>query len=325
MKGVADEQLRASVIIPTTGRRGTLDTTLHTICQQDLDDAYEVVVVENTRGRPRLGHLQLVETETGVSVRHVHEPSQGLHHARHRGARVARADLLVYVDDDVIVHPGWLRAMIEPFQEEPVAIVGGKVAAHWQDQPPAWVSELPALYLSLLDLGDERVDLAWPSGVLGCNMAVRRQILWEVRGFNPDAVGQGRAKWLRGDGETGLHRKVFAAGYRVVYNPEAWLHHVIPPERLTTDYFLERAMIHGISSSYSGIRESPTILRVLARGTAYAAKSLVLNIQAATARDGTQRLERRIAARFWWARSIHHVRGAIDRSLRRHVLRSDYL
>lgn len=39
-------------------------------------------------------------------------------------------------------------------------------------------------------------------------------------GFNPDGM-EARLIWLRGDGEAGLHKKIYEAGYKAIYTPQA--------------------------------------------------------------------------------------------------------
>jgi len=246
-----------SVIIPTYDRpQYALDAVRSVIAQRDIDSpGFEVIVVENNP-QPKLeSQIGNLSAATSVPLRHVHEARPGLHEARHRGATEARGDLLAYVDDDVLAPPDWLRALIEPFSDSAVAIVGGPVRPRWEATPPAWLDQFPASYLSLLDEGDEVCDLTYPEGAYGCNLAVRRTVLYEVGGFNPDAMGWDRRQfWLRGDGETGLHLRVADAGYRVSYQPSATLEHRIPAERLTARAFRRRGLMVGLSHSFADLR-----------------------------------------------------------------------
>jgi hypothetical protein len=58
----------------------------------------------------------------------------------------------------------------------------------------------------------------------------------------------------RGDGETALSLAVMGKGYRSVYEPKATVYHRVPHERLTIEYFCQRAFNQGISDSYTEIR-----------------------------------------------------------------------
>lgn len=248
--------LRVSIIIPTYGLSKYLNQALSSVQLQECDgEEYEIIVVDNSPSGTVRDVVEEANRNGPHPVRYVREPHVGLHNARHAGAREARGEILVYIDDDVVVHPEWLAAMVRPFDRPEVGCVGGKVIAKWEREPPEWWSQFHPGYLSLLDLAAEQIELKRQQAVHGCNMGVGRSVLYEVGRFSPDAVGDHRYIWLRGHGETGLHKKIYNAGYKVTYEPQAWVYHQIPASRLTPRYFYWRAFIQGISDSYSRVRE----------------------------------------------------------------------
>ncbi len=262
-----------------------------------------------------------------LPLRCVPEPAPGLHEARHRGAREAKGDLLVYIDDDVRVCAGWAAAIVAPFTDPGVACVGGPVAAVLEGEPPPWLDQFDSWYLSALDLGPERRELRWPEGVNGCNLAVRRRALLAVGGFNPDAFADPAMVWLRGDGEGGLQRKFRDAGLRVFYEPAARVGHLIPHARLTPEAFVRRARLEGISASFTALRERSFAGRYRA--------AVVLGAARALARAGRRRATalalpgRAVRARadmaFHLAFAAHHLRALTSVRLRAHVGRPSFL
>ena len=120
---------------------------------------------------------------------------------------------------------------------------------------PPWVAQFDIAYLSLLDFGDQTRELRFPECVWGCNMAVRREVLYSVGGFNPDGFGDRRLIWLRGDGECGLQEKISNRELRIIYEPRAWVYHRIPASRVTPQYFYRRLFDDGIMHSYIRIRK----------------------------------------------------------------------
>lgn len=316
-----------SVIVPTYGRPAYLKDNLISLLQQDFPpEQYEIIVVDNKPAKVRQ-IVQNLELEWQRSIRYVEEPNVGLHNARHAGAKAAQGETLVYVDDDVIVHSGWLRAILEPFQDPLVAIVGGKILPKWEAQPPEWLSQFPRGYLSLLDLGEERQELRWPEGVYGCNMAIRRSVLYEVGGFNPDAMGDRRLIWLRGDGETGLHKKVYDAGYKVMYEPQAWLYHRIPSERLEAKAFYNRGLMVGLSWSYSYIRNTGGrrffALRIICR--AFLAFLRVMGCCMKAVFQPNRRVRCISDAWLWYGYGAQHLYVAINPQVRAFLLTDSYL
>jgi glucosyl-dolichyl phosphate glucuronosyltransferase len=288
---------------------------LASLIQQEFPaDNYEIIVVDNKPTGEVRKVVQELEQDQQRSIRYVEEPKVGLHNARHAGAREARGQILVYIDDDVIVHPNWLSAMVAPFANPQVGCVGGKTVPRWETvEPPNWLSLFPDGYLSLLDLGEESKDLNWPETAYGCNMAVSRSVLYEVGGFNPDDIGDRKLIWLRGDGETGLQRKIYDAGYKVVYSPHAWLYHRIPAARLKAEYFYWRAFTQGISDSYTLIREDPSKLRMIRH---------TVGCFLRVAREYWRSIGN---AWYWYGRGQHQLRAALDRKVYRYVLQDTYL
>lgn len=316
----------ASVIVPTYDRPSYLQDALVSLLQQDFpSSSYEIIVVDNKPTGEARKIVQELEQDEHRSIRYVEEPKVGLHHARHAGAREARGKILVYVDDDVVVHPNWLSAIVAPFADPQVACVGGKTVPRWETGgPPKWLSLVPdaEARLSLLHLGEEAKELSWPEIAYGCNMAVKRSVLYEVGGFNPDGIGDRRFIWLRGDGETGLQKKIHDGGYKVMYSPQAWLYHCIPASRLTPEYFDWRAFIQGISDSYTHTRQRPSkqrILRHLVGCLLRALRSYIRSIK--EPKGGPARRK----AWYWYGRGQHQVRVALSRELCRHVMQDTYL
>ena len=317
--------LPASVVVPTYRRPEYVSDAVRSIRAQEFpSEGYEILLVDND---PDRGGAPVVE-ESGQSgacaIRCVHELRNGLHNARHRGAREARGEILVYVDDDVIVHPGWLAAMLEPFADPAVACVGGKVVPKWEAQAPDWVSQLPEWYLSLVDFGDKTRELT-TEFVSGCNMAVRRDVVYELGGFHPDSFGDPRLIWLRGDGEAGLLRKIRAAGYKVIYEPRAWLYHRVPASRLTPEYFCTRAFRQGISDSFTVIREYAH-MRKRHRMLRHAARCFATAVRYwLSARGQHSDMALKTSAHYWYGKGQHQLRVALSRELREHVFEETYL
>jgi cellulose synthase/poly-beta-1,6-N-acetylglucosamine synthase-like glycosyltransferase len=303
------------------------DTLISLLQQEFPSEQYEIIVVDNKPSAEVHRIVQELEEKWQRSLRYVEEPKVGLLNARHTGAKRARAEILVYVDDDIIAPPGWLNAILEPFKHPLVAVVSGKIVPKWEVQPPGWLSQFPSSYLSLLDLGDETQELSWPKGVYGCNMAVRRSTLYEVGGFNPDVIGDRRLIWLVGDGETGLHKKICEAGYKVMYTPRAWLYHRIPPERLRVRAFCNRGLLEGLCWSYIHIRNTGGqglfALRTTRRAFLAFMRAISCCIRAVFQRN--RRVRSISDAWLWYGYGMQHLYAVIDPRLRAFLLKDSYL
>jgi glucosyl-dolichyl phosphate glucuronosyltransferase len=254
--------MRATVIIPTFGRPASVKAAMGSLLAVDpLASDVEVLVVDNNSDEALRGDVRAACTSAGDPVRYVAEPSPGLTAARHRGAREARGDILVYIDDDVQVSAAWLRAILAAFGDEQVGIAGGPSIPLFTCSVPAWLWDFfeaspyggwSCGWLSLLDIGKplDSIDPVW---IWGLNFAIRRNVLDRLGGFHPDLVPAPLQRW-QGDGETGLSLKAKAAGVKCVYAQEALLQHVIGPDRLTPEYFARRAFYQGVCDSFTRIR-----------------------------------------------------------------------
>ena len=146
--------------------------------------------------------------------------------------------------------------------------MGGKVLPKWEGAVPQWVESFKNEtqfgwtlgYLSLLDFGNTPKEIPGKF-VFGCNFSVLKDVLIDCGGFHPDGMPDELIQY-RGDGETALAQTIQARGYKTMYEPKAVVHHRVPPERLTIEYFCHRAFNQGISESYAEIRHQHGLDRI---------------------------------------------------------------
>jgi glucosyl-dolichyl phosphate glucuronosyltransferase len=239
--------MEISVIIPTYNRSALLELTLESLKALTYPlNNYEIILVDN--GSTDQTH-EIIKAfmSDHANAKYVYEQNPGLHSARHAGAKAAQGEILLYIDDDVIAHKDLLQEIIKLYDNKDVGCVGGKILPRWEEKPPDWIHKMPKSYLSILDDGDQVKEIKW---IYGCNFSIRKKLLFELGGFNPDSFGDPKMWWYRGDGEIGLLRKVRGAGYKILYNPKAIVNHFIPNSRITLEYIRERAFKDGIEASF---------------------------------------------------------------------------
>lgn len=240
-----------SVILPTYKRADSALECLASLQTQTFGD-FEVVVVDNGVETVVREMVERFGAAATFSLKYVPEARLGLHYARHAGARAAKADILVFTDDDATVDEGWLEAYARAFKEHPeIAGATGPANPVWEELAPAWVENMMGEnghlgFLSLVGEGPNYYS-SLDQQFYGVNMAIRRKTLFDVGGFNPESYGD---IWL-GDGETGLSHKVHRQGGIVAYVPDAIVWHHIPGQRLTIDYYRRRIANQGAADCYS--------------------------------------------------------------------------
>jgi glycosyltransferase involved in cell wall biosynthesis len=104
---------RVSVIVPARNASATLDATLAALAAQDIEDAYEVIVVDDGS----TDTTAELAGGAGAGVELVRGPGSGPGPARNAGTAHARGALLAFTDADCRPQPGWLRAGIEALAE----------------------------------------------------------------------------------------------------------------------------------------------------------------------------------------------------------------
>ena len=200
----------ASIIVPTRKRAAYLDVALASIAPQAAATGTELLVVDDGPD------AATAATARRHGARYVaHEASRGLNAARNTGIDEAAGELLVFVDDDVAVRPGWLAALLQAdaHAEPDVGVLTGPIHARFEDHRfRSCGREGPPITSQELGDDDRDVPHAW-----GANMTVRRS--WVQRAGRFDETRE-----LYGD-EQEWQARLRAAGGRIRYVGAAALDH----------------------------------------------------------------------------------------------------
>src|SRR3954469_12333454 len=166
----------ASIVVPTRDRAPYLAVALDSLVPQAQAAGAEVLVV-----------LDGVDAASAAVARQrgartvSHARTRGLNAARNTGIDETGGDLVVFVDDDVEVRPGWLEALLGAAGELPdVDVFTGPVFARIEDHAFRSCGR-EGLPQTFLDLGPDDVDAphAW-----GANLAIRRSAFEHVGRFD---------------------------------------------------------------------------------------------------------------------------------------------
>jgi len=202
----------ASIIVPTRRRADYLNVALASIAPQAADAGAELLVVDDGPDE----ETRRVAARHGA--RYVVNPSdRGLNSARNTGIDAAHGELLVFVDDDVAVAPGWLAALLDAdaHADPDVGVLTGPIRARFEDHPlRSCGREEPPVTTQDHGPCDRDVEHAW-----GANMTLRRSALARVGRFDESAEIDGA-----GD-EQEWQERLRAAGGRIRYVAAAALDH----------------------------------------------------------------------------------------------------
>lgn len=308
-----------SVVICTLDRPDLVRAAVKSLRAQTIAPSqFEVIVVDNGTGEVARDLADL--SAVLPNLRLIHEPTTGLSHARNRGTTEARGTAVLFMDDDALAEPdllcNHLRHLSAPHR--PVG-TGGRIYLRWPDERPAWLPRALESYYSALDLGDEARPMRFPEYPYGANMAVRRDALLEVGGFDI-ALGRHGTNLLSGEEKDLFLRLSHGAG-QVDYVPDAVVHHCVLPERTEPRWLLRRSWAQGRTDVAMGAvidgRPRP-IPHALARSALHLGRALrhgsaVAGI-ALTRGGAAERMHQASLALRWLGAAYEGVRRAVRRS-----------
>jgi GT2 family glycosyltransferase len=188
-------QHAACVVICTRDRAEPLARCLASLREQTLLPS-EVIVVDNASRDARTR-----DAAAAAGATCVREDRPGLDYARNAGARAARAPIVAYTDDDVMLHPQWLERLVAAFDRPEIAAVTGLVLpaelateaqqhfeTHWSFGRGYLRRDHDAASFAAQS---DAVFPAWEIGA-GASMAFRREMFDRV-GLFDERLGAGRA------------------------------------------------------------------------------------------------------------------------------------
>ena len=247
-----------SVIIPTYNGLDMLRKSLPTWFEQTLPkEEYEIIVVDN---RSTDDTRQYVES---LLLKHknliyLYEPKPGATNARHAGAHIAKGDYLVFADNDGLFNRECLAEILKMYYSNKDCVaVACKIDIQWDGKEPEWI--VPYKYLlGQLNYGKEiRYDNRNRFYLNGGLMSVRKKEFERLGGFNPDLKG----RYLIGDGDLGLVRKLHAEQALIGWTPYAHMWHM---QMVAKHGSVQGIALHfynnGIADSYDKYRRQGFIM-----------------------------------------------------------------
>ena len=211
-----------SVVIPTMGR-DILIRTLESLAAAEGFDRLEVFVVGRVTGEAVANRLrELCAQHSMIHHLDIQFATGDSSRKKNAGAAQARASLIAFLDDDVVVASDWPRRICEPFVDDRVGLVSGPSLV---PEDINRVGRLAGLALSSRAAGyvaeryrrnrEEGYSINWDR-VIGCNAAYRREAFTAMGGFPAD--------FYPGEEMIAAYRTE-QAGWKLVFAPAAWVQH----------------------------------------------------------------------------------------------------
>ena len=223
-----------SVVICTRDRPDLLSSCLRHLGALEYP-RFEIVVVDNAPSTDAT--REVVRAFQGPpAVRYEREDRPGVANARECGCRTATADIIAFIDDDMVPARGWLTETARGFEAaERVGSVNGTILPGqletpnqlWFEQFAGWGKGFHDQTFSLQrpTPGDPLFPYTVGRYAGGGNFAVTREALVRTGGFDR-ALGTGTLAW--GGEDLDIALKIIEAGFSIHYRPSAYVFHFHP-------------------------------------------------------------------------------------------------
>jgi hypothetical protein len=238
--------IKISVIICTYNpREEFLRRTLEGLRNQTLPlDQWELLLIDNASPVPLIGRCDI---SWQPHARHLLEGKLGKLNAWLLGMREARADILLFVDDDNVLAADYLEQVLAIGNQWPfVGAWGGSIIPEYESPLPAWVGD-DAWRITVVDVKEDvwsnlREGYTIPCGAGLCVRRPVAQKYLERCRLNPVSARLDRAgKGLGGYGDIDLVHCALDIGLGAGQSPRLRITHLIPSSRLALDYFVRHA------------------------------------------------------------------------------------
>lgn len=216
-----------SIVIPVCDRVQHTMRCLAALAESTPYDLYEVIVVDNGSSDGTREFLSTLEGDVTVIA---NPANVGFARSRNQGARRARGEYLLFLDNDTLPQPGWLQALLDVAERDRrVAVVGAKLLSPddtiWhagiallEDAPyPISPVHLHRQEPANAPAANEEREVA---AVTGACLLIRADVFREVGGFDEG--------FLDGYEDVDLCLRVREQGHRIVYTPASVLYHLEP-------------------------------------------------------------------------------------------------
>ncbi len=199
-----------SVIVALYNEEENLELCTQALFRQSYPaDRFEIILVDDGSedDSPRICREIVARRGDRLpAIRHLPIEHAGLSVGRNSGIAASRGDLIAFIDADATADERWVEAIVEAFEDESVAVIGGRI------DPLNAESRLAHFFAAI------HYDR---SAVIGCNMAYRPEVFRRVGGFCPVFT-------YRGDEANLLRRIRNETDFKIEHVEAARVDHALP-------------------------------------------------------------------------------------------------
>lgn len=227
--------LEVVVGVVTFRRRECLERLLPVLTRQCANLGAEILIVDND---PLGSAKSVIDRWHNLSIRYVREDRPGLATVRNRALDEARnADLLIFIDDDVVPSPEWLEHLVNCWRLWPCSAVTGPVRWVLPARADPWLYASGAFNRQIRETGTEQTG------------AATNNLLLDVAAINLLGLRFDERFGFSGGEDTMFSHELIHLGGVIRWCDEAEVAEIVPETRSNRRWALRRAFRAGTTWS----------------------------------------------------------------------------
>ncbi len=201
-----------SVIVPVYNAEKTICQCMDALTHQSWPrKLYEIIVVDDGSEDKTASLLK------NYPAKYLYQDNSGPAAARNNGADEAVGNIILFTDSDCVPDKEWIRQMVKPFEDAAIIAVKGA----YRSKQSSLVSQFVQLEF------EERYEMLKKAKSIDMidthSAGFRRKVFLEMEGFDTSFPAANNE-------DTELSYRMSRDKYRMVFNPEAIVHHLRHPD-----------------------------------------------------------------------------------------------
>lgn len=207
-----------SIIIPTRNRSEIIDVCL-TALSAEVQSNTEVLIIDTSSSDT----TELIVSKYPKFKYHfLGDIPYSMVTSRNYGMKVAKGEIIIFIDDDCIVQKNWLSSLTTPFIDPYVLATGGRIIYH------PWKIPNRGEPIVILDINNGKIWGEWDRVVEnntevctlpGGNCAIRKEKADKIDGFDPGFIYSANLE------ETDFFYRLSQVGGKFLFVPDAVVEH----------------------------------------------------------------------------------------------------